>query len=260
MLLGNNLVLTSEGLTPVEKLHTDQRDEFIVSKLGLMPTVTYTVRASNSSKSPKTWTFKLPRPCRVPIISGAAEDTYDLRPGDTLLPLTEDQGYDAASWASGFMFHHSIRSPVNLDPARYGLWADRLASILAADTHFTTPIDIPKDGTPKQKGSFIKGLLAADANTSPYRTGNRDLQDWFVSNAIYAGLVLPGLPNEYRRFIKANGNTVFYTETQTAWSKGTQFSGFKVLELEESDDAIAYSVEADGPHLVIDGGWKVYSD
>lgn len=268
MLLGDTKVLTTKGFLPVKEMHKSlecfqsvEGADIVVSKLSHAPVGQYTFKTLNSSKSIVTWTGKLPRPCDVPLSVG---NSFDIRKGDVLQALTSDCGYDAGQWASGFMFRHKITSPLNLDPSKYALHNDRLASILKADTQFSTPIDLPLDtATAKERGSFIKGYLAADGVPGRLTTSVPRFFSWFQENAIYAGIIVHGSPQSYRRFIKdRTGKTVFFTDETINWCKGSEFSGFKVVDVTyDEPQKVAYSVSlTEGELLVIDGGWTVYSD
>lgn len=272
MLLGSTKLLTTKGLLPVKELHksldtvetidpvTGVVRELVISKLDCHPVARYTLKPHYGTA---TWTFDAPRPCRVGLSHGY---TFDLRAGDVIKPVQVDCGYDAASWASGFMYRHDFKSPAAFDPDRYALHSDKLRGILKADTQFSTPIDLPQDSaSARDKGSFVKGYLAADGNKSPLRTGTEKDFNWLVSNAIYAGVILQGSPITMRRSFKDDDRrTQFYTEHAINWTKGAEFRGFKVSEVdyEDSPYLIAYSVSyvQGGGDLTVESGWTVCSD
>lgn len=271
MLLGSTRLLTTKGLLPVHELHksmftvetidpvTGVVRELVISKVDYYPVARYTLKPHYGTA---TWTFDAPRPCRVSLSTGY---TFDLRAGDVIQPVLVDCGYDAASWASGFMYRHGIKSPVGLDPSKYDLHRDRLKGILKADVQFSTPIELPQESaSARDKGSFVKGYLAADGNKTPLRTGTERDFNWFVSNAVYAGVILQGSPIKMRRSFKDDDRrTQFYTEHAINWTKGAEFRGFKVVEVDyEHSPQTAYSVSyvQGGGAFTVESGWTVCSD
>jgi len=266
MLLADTKILTTKGMLSVGEIHKEPDSvlamdglsgepfEVIVAKLGHFPVSRYELTTAGG----KLWGLSLPRPCKVPVDSSY---TYDLRAKDLLQPYKFDCGYDAASWASGFMFRHGIKSPVTLYPDKYRLYSDRLKGILKADTQFSTPIDLPSgDCSAKEKGSFVRGYLAADGNSTPLKTPNKRLLDWFCENALCGGIVVNGRPQSYQRTI----NNHSYTEYVINWCKALDFKGFKVAKVVHSEEKEnGYLVRLHGKseaQIVVDNGLRVFTD
>jgi hypothetical protein len=221
---------------------------------------TYKLSPLNNASEARTWSLNLARPHTVPLIDNSY--THDLRPKDLLPANPFDCGYDAAAWASGFMYRLDIQNLDSLDPYKYPLYKQKLDA-LKRTNQITRHSIIPKPTDPVTvKGSFIKGYLAAAGNPSRLETPDCDFFRFFVDNHGLAGLVLTGGERVFRKKLTTKEGVRFYNMNQITYCKGSDFKGFRVISVKGPSTSVVklYQVYLDstGPY-VMEGGWTVLS-
>lgn len=216
-----------------------------------------------------TWTVRATRQHHWLLIDGT--DTYDLRVGDIIPANKFSAEFDIAGFVHGFVFgDRNSNGQLRLCSSKDKKYLNLLASYDKAVVSYPPSSNgdpvlyfgqdpkwkkLPKDANPEYIASFIQGWLAADGcETAGNKlcSVNRQALEWFREHAAFAGIVITGELRSQIRKVKLGEYTYEDHEIFVQnYQYGEDFSGFKVISIEEDGEEIVYCPYEPVHHRII---------